>query len=88
MPAIDVAAGAGAGVRKPPVNEPAGVQSAVPALWGFDGIAWFAGAARMRLASGNDAVGVRARPTDAMSAAAWLSQSGRFQRGRPGGSGL
>jgi hypothetical protein len=88
MSAIDIAAGAWAGVRKPPRERTRGVRSAVPALWGFDGIAWFAGAARMHLASGNDAVGVPARPANAMSAAAWLSQSGRFQRGRPGGSGL
>jgi hypothetical protein len=56
------------------------MESAVSALWGFDGFAWSAVAALMRLTGGNDAVGVTARLAGAVPGAAWPLQSGRFRR--------
>ena len=76
MPACrDVAACAGAGVRKPPGKEPAGVGRAVCHLWGFEWPAAFREGRAGRLVGGGSTI-------DAEGSSALLPSTGRFRHDR------
>ncbi|MER9977109.1 hypothetical protein [Mesorhizobium sp. M0085] len=47
------------------------MEGVVPALWGFDGSAWLAVGALMRLTGGTAQVDRRARPAEAAHDAVW-----------------
>lgn len=71
MPANRCWLGARAGVRKPPRKEPAGWRTWFRRYGRFDGSAWFAVGALMRLKGGTAQVDRRARPAEVAHDAVW-----------------